>query len=222
MTAFCLDTVVIDAQLCADRGLLRAASLAATANARMLAQRIAAKAQTDADRLAQEARAEAQHVASRTEQDTLRRADELIRQLEQAQVRMLERAHDTIVDLACALFDRLVADSTPRERIEATLRLLLQEAPPKLVNPVLRVHPGETALVPEVEWEIKPDATLPRGTCRLEASSGEWCVDFNAAVEALRLAFACAVEEPSADDVAHRDDREQNDTGLGLSSQETQ
>jgi flagellar biosynthesis/type III secretory pathway protein FliH len=198
MSAFCVDTITHEANLRPEHGVLRDASLAVTSDARLAANRIVESARAEAHMLLQQAHAEAQRLAQEAEQQTLQRADQLLKALEHANATFLLRAQDTIVELATGLFDRLMMDATPRERIEAALRRVLHEAPPKLVEPLLRVHPDDAELVPAVEWAVKPDPSLTRGTCRLEASDGEWCADFSAAILALKSAFARAVEEPDA------------------------
>jgi flagellar biosynthesis/type III secretory pathway protein FliH len=195
MTAFCVETITPETSLRAEYGVLRVKALAITSDARLAADRIVEQARAEAENLLQQARDEARVLMQEAEQEVLQRADQLLRSLEETNETFLLRAQDTIVDLAQGLFDRLVLEATPREQIEAALKRVMREAPPKLVNPVLRVHPDDAGLLPAVEWEVKPDASLSRGVCRLEASSGEWCADFNAAVAALTAAFTQAVEE---------------------------
>ncbi|MFC7516072.1 FliH/SctL family protein [Herbaspirillum sp. GCM10030257] len=196
MTAFCLDTITQDDSLRPDHGVLRIAARAVTADARQAAQRIREAAEADAQTLLQTARVEADRLAQEAEIQTLQRADALIKTLEQTNARFLQQAEDIIIELAKGLFDRLVLEATPREKLEAALKRILQEAPPKLVNPMLRVHPDDAELLPKVEWEVKVDASLMPGSCRLEAASGEWCADFGAAIAALTSAFAHVVETP--------------------------
>ncbi|RJF96872.1 flagellar biosynthesis/type III secretory pathway protein [Noviherbaspirillum cavernae] len=196
MTAFCLDTITQDDSLRPDHGVLRIAAFAVTADAREAAQRIRDSAQADADALLRDARMEAARLVQEAETQTLQRADALIKALEQANATFLQQAEDLIIELAKGLFDRLVLEATPREKLEAALKRILQEAPPKLVDPMLRVHPDDAELLPEVEWEVKVDASLMPGSCRLEAASGEWCADFGAAIAALTSAFARVAETP--------------------------
>lgn len=198
MTDFCVDTITLEANLRAEHGVLRVASLAVTSDARLAADMILQQARNEAEIVLQQARDDAQRLTQEAEKQTLQRADQLLQALEQANATFLLRAQDTIMELAQGLFDRLVMATTPREQIEAALKRVLREAPTKLVNPTLRVHPDDAGLLPAVEWEVKPDPSLSRGVCRLEASAGEWCADFSAAVAALKSAFAHAAEEPSA------------------------
>jgi flagellar biosynthesis/type III secretory pathway protein FliH len=195
MTTFCVDSITPEANLRAEHGILRAGALAVTSDARVAANQIVQQARAEADKVMEEARAEAQRLAKGAEQDALQRADQLLRALERANETFLLRAQDTIISIAQRLFDQLVVASSPREQIEAALRRVMREAPSKLVNPLLRVHPEDAALIPAIEWEIKPDASLSRGVCRLEAAGGEWCADFSASVAALNAAFARGVEE---------------------------
>jgi flagellar biosynthesis/type III secretory pathway protein FliH len=196
MTAFCIDTITPDASLRARDGVLRAASLAITTDAHVAAERILDAARSEADALLQQVQADATRRAQRSERQTLERGAQLLKVLGQANATFLERAQETIIDLAQGLFDRLVMEATPREKLEAALRRVLHEAPPKLVDPILRVHPDDFELVSGVEWEVKADPSITPGACRLEASDGEWYASFNASVEALKAAFAQAVETP--------------------------
>jgi flagellar biosynthesis/type III secretory pathway protein FliH len=67
---------------------------------------------------------------------------------------------------------------------------LQQEAPPRLHDAVLRLHPEESVDASGLEWAVQADPSLPRGTCRLEAGGGEWRVSFELALSALQEAFA--------------------------------
>lgn len=162
------------------------------------------KARTEAQQILAAARAQAQQLTATEQKRVIAQASELLRSLEQANDAILERAEDIVVGLAQTLYDRLVMDTTPRERIDASLRRVLQEAPPKLVEALLRVHPQDAALLPEVDWPVKADVTLAPGSCRLEASNGQWCANFDAAVQAVKTAFAQGIEDarrgtPAAD-----------------------
>jgi flagellar biosynthesis/type III secretory pathway protein FliH len=118
----------------------------------------------------------------------------LLQALQQAQDTVLERVEEIVTGLVQTLYDRVVMETTPQERIAAALRRVVQEAPPKLVDALLRVHPEDAALLPELDWPVKNDTTIARGACRLEASNGQWCANFDAAVTAVKAAFAQGVE----------------------------
>lgn len=201
MNGFCTAEIKPDASLRPAHGVMRSEAMAVTADARAASGRIIAQARREAAAIveagreqAEAARREAQEAARAltrdAERETLRRGAELLDALERANGELFKGAQATVVDLAQALFDRLVGDMTPRKRIEAALRRLRQELPRKLISPALYIHPDDAALLPEMEWEVCHDASMARGSCRLEANSGEWRVDFDAAVEALREAFA--------------------------------
>jgi type III secretion protein L len=198
MTAFCIDTITSDAGLRAEHGVLRANALTVTTDARALAARIVEEARAEAEALKQEASAAARQLTQDAETQTLQRAEQLLQALGQAHETFLQHAQSMVVDLAQGLFDRLVLEATPREKIEAVFRRVQQEAPSRMVNPLLRVHPDDFSLIPSTEWEVKADASMQRGVCRLEASGGEWRADFDASVAALKSAFAAAVMEPEA------------------------
>jgi flagellar biosynthesis/type III secretory pathway protein FliH len=191
---FCTDTITTDDSLRADHGVLRVSALAVTADAREAAQRILDDARAQASAMLQQAQHDANERTREAEEQTMQRAAHLIQSLEQANATFLDHAQGIVVDLAQGLFDRLVMDTTPREKLEAALKRVLQEAPPKLVNPLLRVHPDDFALLPAVEWDVKQDAGLAPGTCLLQADSGEWCADFSATVGALKEGFKQATQ----------------------------
>jgi flagellar biosynthesis/type III secretory pathway protein FliH len=196
MTDFCSARIELEGGLRPADGVLRAESFAVTADACKAAARLLASARSEADAIVQAARAEAGRIddeareraraATRdAEERTLKRAAELLQALDRTNEEFLGRAQDTVLKLAQALFERLVAGMAPRERVEGALRHLQLQAPRRLVHPLLRVHPEDAESVAGVDWEIVPDLAMPRGSCRLEAQSGEWSFDFDAAVEAL-------------------------------------
>lgn len=189
MKAFCVASIHPDPELRADQGVLRSAALTVTVDARLLAERIVQQAHAEAQALLEGARIEAQQVVEAEQQKAFQQADHLLRTLKHANESFLDRAQDTIVELAQALFNRLVMDTAPQAQIEAAMRRIRQEAPAKLAGALLRVHPDDFELVPEAEWEVKADPSVSRGTCCLGADSGEWQADFNAGVNALRSAF---------------------------------
>jgi flagellar biosynthesis/type III secretory pathway protein FliH len=204
MADFCIATIRPEAGLRPVHGILRARALSVTGDARTAAARIVEEAREEADtlleaargeaaRIGEAARAAAQQAVSSAEEHALRRAAELLDGIERLRADFLGQAHGVVADLAQALFERLIKDMAPRERIDAALRRIVDEAPRKLVSPVLYVHPDDAALLPGLAWEIKPDPAMERGSCRLEATVGEWSFDFNAAVDALKTAFTYAV-----------------------------
>jgi flagellar biosynthesis/type III secretory pathway protein FliH len=212
MTSFCIDTIHIDPSLRPQHGVLRVAALAVTSDARHAAQRIIDEANAQAEAIVQQAQEEAQEHLRTTQEDTLQQAAELLRGLEEANAALLDRVQPVVIDLVQNLFARMAMKATPRKQIETSLRRLLDEVPSKLVNPVLRVHPDDVGLLPEVEWEVVPDANLVPGTCLLQADSGEWRADYAASVTALTAALSQVSEMRSdADDVGD-DVEDVNDT----------
>lgn len=196
---FCTDTITIDDSLRAEHGVLRVAALAVTADAREAAQRILDDARAQASALLQQAQHDASQRTREAEEQTMQRAAQLLQSLEQANASFLDHAQGLVVELAQGLFDRLVMDATPREKLEAALKRVLKEAPPKLVNALLRVHPDDVELLPAVDWDVKQDASLAPGTCLLQADSGEWRADFSAAVDALKEGFTRALQTDEGD-----------------------
>lgn len=209
MTGFCVARIAVNPHLRAAHGIVRAGDLALSADARAAARLLLEAARTqagaeraEAARAAQavlaEARAQADALCAAEQARVLDQAAGLLRGLDQARDAVVERAEDIVVDLARALFERLVADTVPRERLQAALARVVQEAPARLAEPQLRVHPDDVALLPALDWPVKPDPLLARGSCRLEAASGQWCASFDAAVDALRAAFADGLSGPAA------------------------
>lgn len=206
MTSFCTTTVRPDAKLRPAYGILRSKALSVTNDARIATDRMLEEARNEAEFIIETARREAEQIRSEAqtqarqtvvhaEKDAFERSSQWLQVLEQTQAEFLQRAEPTVLDLVQTLYDRLVVETTPRERIEAGLRRLLQEAPRRLANPVLHVHPEDAELLPQTAWEVARDASLERGACRLEAAGGEWTFGFDAAAQALAQAFD---ETPSA------------------------
>lgn len=173
----------------------RVQSESALEAARAQVQEMLEAARADAQQLRDTAQEDARQLAEGAQQRVFEQAAELLALLEQASAAIVERVEGTAIELTQKLFDKLVAGVTPREKLEIALKHVLQEAPPKLVDPLLRVHPDDMELLPEVDWPVKGDASIARGTCRLEAASGQWCAGFEAAVDALKAAFQKGVEE---------------------------
>ncbi len=187
---FCTATIRTDPGLLADQGVLSRQALTITADAVLAAERIVEQARADADEVTWQADQAAQASVAELQSQTLAQAETMFAALEQLQQVFLERSEDMVVDLAQALFLRLAGELTPRERAALMLRQLLAAAPPRLVEPVLRLHPSEAALIePDslpAGWILKADPAMGLQRCRLEAVSGEWAFDFDAAVLALR------------------------------------
>jgi flagellar biosynthesis/type III secretory pathway protein FliH len=195
MTDFCVGQITVEESLRPEHGVLRVASLSITSDARVAAERIVQQARAEADALTQEARGNAENAVREAEQKVLQRANELLTNLKQTNELFLQHAQSMVVDLAQCLFDRLVMETTPRDRIEAAFKRVHSEGASSAVNAVLRVHPEDFDLLPALEWEVKADPAMARGVCRLEAGNGEWCADFSAAADALKAAFQQAVQD---------------------------
>lgn len=169
--------------------MLRGAELTLAGDAHALADRIRKDAKLEAQNLLDLARSEEKIIVAAAEQDVLARAASLLEALEQQHAQFLQHAQDLLIDLSQAVFDRLAAETSDRERVAICVRRILLEAPNNIVNAVLRVHPEDLSLLPSIEWDVKTDAGMVRGACRLEASSGEWHAEFSAAVSVLRGAL---------------------------------
>jgi flagellar biosynthesis/type III secretory pathway protein FliH len=189
MTTFCVARLAPPAELLATDGVLRAADMGATADAHALAARIVAQAQAERAAMLAGAAEEARLALAGAQAQVLAEGTALLDGLRAATDDLCARAEDIVTGLALQLFERLVLETAPRERVAASYRRLLQEAPPKLANAVLRLHPDELAFADGWEWPVKADASLPEGACRLEADSGQWRADFGAAAGALSQAL---------------------------------
>ena len=185
MTTFCVARLAPAPDLLAADGVLRAADMGATGDAHALAARIVANAEAERSAMLAATAEEARLALASAQAQVLAEGTALLDGLRAATDDVCKRAGDIVTDLALQLFERLVLETPPRERVAASYRRLLQEAPPKLVNAVLRLHPDELAYAEGWEWPVKADAALPPGACRLEADSGQWRADFGAAASAL-------------------------------------
>lgn len=194
MSGFSVEKIVTDARLRPADGILRAEALTVISDARVLAERIVQEAREQAEDILSQARVQADALEQSAEEHVFAQAAELLAGLEEAGATVAERVAGTVVDLVVTLFDKLLVQTSARKRIEASLKRLQRETPPRLIDAVLRAHPEDIALLPALAWEVKPDDTIARGACRLEATSGEWHADFEAAVASLRNAFYDAVE----------------------------
>lgn len=209
MSNFCVASVQVDERMRGEHGVLHAHSLFLSRQTRELTSQLMAEAEQDREALLAQAHDETEQMLA----DAQRAGDEAV---EQAQVRVIEQADQLfatldsalaqvndgirplVVSLALELFDRLVLETTPEERIASAYRRLLSEVPLKLVDAVLKVHPDELAIyetiLPAPRWTLQPDISIARGACRVDANSGEWSAGFDLAAQALRAAFAHATE----------------------------
>lgn len=201
MTSFCVDTVSVPEMLRAQHGVLRVSSLQITSDATAAARKIIEEAHAEARNVQEQAYRDAEAVVNDAELQVLEQSRQLFQALEKERDTFLERGKDLIIDLACAVFERLVMEMSQREKVAAALKRVMAEAPRRLINPVLRVHPSDVQCLPALEWDIKEDDTLSPGSCKLTAGNGEWCVDFDAAVTSLKAAFASfTAAAPSSND----------------------
>lgn len=190
MKAFCVARMSTDRRLLPSHGVLHAATREMTADAQLLATRIVEQGRAEAAQLLAEAQVQARQAVQAAETRVLEQSIQLQQGMEAAMADLLEQAQDIVLRLAAELYDRLVLETTPQEKIAAACRRLLREAPPKLVNTVLRLHPGDMPPPDGTPWPCEADPALAPGCCRLEADSGEWRADFNAAAASLRQALA--------------------------------
>ncbi|NQE46994.1 HrpE/YscL family type III secretion apparatus protein [Herbaspirillum rubrisubalbicans] len=192
MSDFAVQRVTLPDHLRPANGVLRLTGLTVTSDAAQLAAQMLAQAREEAARVREQVAEEAGQAVMRQQQEVAQQGAALLEGLRQAQHDMLERIEEVVVDLAQEVMERLLLELTPRERITAMLRRVRQEAPPKLHEAVLWVHPDDQPLLAASPWEMQTDSALAPGSCRLEAASGEWRSDFALAVQALRDGLAGA------------------------------
>lgn len=190
MTEFCFERLQADPRLLPVHGVLHASARERTADAHQLAGQIVAQARRDAQQILDAAAQEAQHTVHEAQARVLAQAMALQQGMDDAMAALLEQAHDIVAELAGTLYERLVLETAPQQKVAAMCRRLLREAPPKLVNAVLRLHPQDMPAPDGLPWPCQADAGLEPGSCRLEADSGEWRAEFDAAAAALQQALA--------------------------------
>jgi flagellar biosynthesis/type III secretory pathway protein FliH len=190
MKQFCVEKINRDPALLAQHGVLSASALTLRSDARAVAQLIEQQARAEAAALLQQARQEAQRQVEELCRQTTQQATQLLATLERTRDECYLQVEPMVLALAQGAFERLTGALTPQEKIQAVLRRLQQEAPPRLHDAVLRMHPDEMIGTDDVPWSVQADPSLSRGTCRLEAGGGEWRVSFELALAALQDAFA--------------------------------
>ncbi|MBB5391343.1 FliH/SctL family protein [Herbaspirillum sp. SJZ099] len=207
MNSFCVAALHMPPGLRARQGVVRSDAFFITDDAGLAAQHLLATARAQADGILAHARAEADSAVRREQERVAEEAGRMLALLQQMQDGVLDEAAGLAIELARRIFDRLVLDTTPQERLEAACRRVLEEAPPKLNAAVAWMHPDDAAGIDGtagLPWEIKGDKRLQPGTCRLEASNGEWRAEFGLASEALRASlaqFIPAAPAPDANDL---------------------
>lgn len=186
---FCVAKIEMDAGLRADQGVIRDASISVTADAQACAQRILATAQASADQIMQQAQQRADAIAAEAEQRSLDALEAYQAAFDAQYTNFLQRAQPLVIQLALGLFDQLVLSMSERERAAALVTRLAAEAPTKLTEVTLHLHPSEAAQMDDIDWPIKADMTLAPGTAILIASSGEWRMDLPVAIETLKASL---------------------------------
>ncbi|KRB99101.1 HrpE/YscL family type III secretion apparatus protein [Duganella sp. Root198D2] len=190
MTGFCKARLDADPRLQPAHGILRGGAIERTADAHVLAGQIVEQGRQEAQQLLAAAQEEARQAVHEAQVGVLEQAMRLQQGMDAAMAEFVDQAQHMVAELAGALYDRLLLETTAREKAAAGCRRLLREAPPKLVNAVLRLHPQDMPPPHGLPWPCESDDRLEPGTCRLEADNGEWRADFTAAAAALRQALA--------------------------------
>ena len=193
---FCIAKIDIDTTLRPDHGVLRVNVFAITADARLCAQRTLDNAKSTADQIVQKARQQADAITADAEQRTLDAMRSYQSAFDAQYAEFIQRAQPLVIQLALGLFGKLVLSMTERERVAATVTRLTFEAPTKLSEVMLHLHPSDVAHVSDIEWPIKGDPTLAPGTAVLIASSGEWRMNFPMAVDTLKASLLRRQHDP--------------------------
>ena len=193
---FCVAKIDIEPTLRPDHGVLRDNAFAVTADARQCAQRMLDNAQATADQIVQMAQQRTDAITADAEQRTLDAMRSYQGAFDAQYAEFIQRAQPLVIQLALGLFDKLVLSMSERERVAATVTRLTFEAPTKLSEVMLHLHPADVAQVADIEWPIKGDPTLAPGTAMLIASSGEWRMNFSMAVDTLKASLLRRQHEP--------------------------
>ena len=135
-------------------------------------------------------------VASETQQRTFDAFRNYQEAFDKQYASFMQRAQPLIIELALGLFDQLVLSLNERERIQVLAARLMQEAPAKLDEAMLHLHPADAAQLPASEWPVKQDASLTPGTAVLIANSGEWRMNFSVAVDTLKKSLQRHQHDP--------------------------
>lgn len=187
---FCRTHLTLPRDLASRHGVLHAATLAVSCDGREVADRLIEAARVQAAALVDAQMARCQHDIDAYQQASLRQARTMLAALERMPRDFLAQVEPVVIELAQTLFKRLVGELAPAATAAALLRQLVAAAPPRLLEPVLHMHPVDAALLAPglvpASWTLRADSALAPRRCRLESASGEWQVDFDAA--ALELA----------------------------------
>lgn len=190
---FCRHSVTLPPGLAASHGVLSAAALALTTDAQEAAARLLADGRARAAALVEEELARCRRDIAAAQHKALEQSAAMLAGMERLPRDFLAQAEATVIGLAQALFQRLVGTLAPGEQAAALLRQLVEAAPLRLPEPVLRLHPDDAAgLAPRLVppgWAVQPDPAQAPRCWRLESSHGEWQFDFDAAVLALAQAL---------------------------------
>lgn len=193
---FCIDTIQHDAALRPDHGILRVAALAVTTDAHANAQRILNEARNAADDLLARAQQQARQILDDAEQQSVERLRNYLAAFDAQYAAFAGRSRTLVIRLALDLFDRMILSISDRERIESLAKRLALEAPAKLSEALLHLHPSDVAHLSDPEWPVKADPDLQPGTALLVATSGEWRMEFNIAIAALKTTLEKQIAPP--------------------------
>lgn len=183
---FCVQKIVIEDALRPDQGLLRLTALKVTADAQECAETLLNEARAAAEQIVQHAQHQAETVAAEIGQRTIDTFRTYQESFDKQYAGFMQRAQPLVIQLALGLFDQLVLSMNERERVGILAARLAHEAPTKLDEAMLHLHPSDVPHLPEPEWPVKSDPSLTPGTAMLIASSGEWRMNFAVAVETIK------------------------------------
>lgn len=209
MPQFCVDRLSIPPRLRPDHGVIDADALAVACDAARAAALILQDAHTQADAVLAAAATAAAAAVQYEQEQVAQQACALLENLRAAQACLLDGVGPLAVDLAALAFARLVVDTAPDERVACAVRRVVEEAPRRLVEAVAWVHPDDAPRMATTAWEVRHDARLTPGSCRLEAASGEWSSSFDLAALALQAALeqqaaVIKIEDCAGEPLAHQ------------------
>lgn len=186
MTQFCKDQVRTDSRLRAEHGILKNADILQIVRAQDMAEKLVAEARVKTLQAHQRALEECQTLLEQKRLQCQQDVAALLQALKEERENFFAESGKLMLTLVRAMFDRLVGECTPEERLRAALHHVMQDMPACLQMPVLKVHPADIEHLPDPHWEVQTDTRLTPGSCRLETATGVWHVDFALAAEELR------------------------------------
>jgi len=195
MSDFCSETLRLPQTLRPRYGVVRSDDLAVSGETARACRLMLHRAGQEAEAMQEQARAAAAAAMRQEQQRVAAQATTLLQTLQHAHEQLLDGVETLAAEMTARAFALLVADLPAVDRIAASVRRVREQAPARLSEAVAWVHPEELDALDGGAWQVKADAGLARGSCRLEASSGQWFASFELAADALADALAAQARE---------------------------